>query len=997
MDAPARRANNGLLGGRRGGLGVVAVAHNDELVQVVAAKVRVPRVPSMPLERLDARLDHVWSHGLGLIVAPAGSGKTTLLARFAARSRGPVAWYRAEAWDRDEAALLRHVEASLAPALNGIARGWRSVADAANALADWQGQPLLLVIDDLHTLEGTPAEAALERLFDYAHPPLTVVAASRVVPRFNLPRLRVSGSVLELTGEDLRFRSWEVERLFRDFYDEPLPPEELARLAQRTGGWAAGLQLFHLATRGRPADERRRLLNELGASSRLTRDYLTRNVLEQLPADLRRFLVDTSVLGRLTPALCDRLLSSHDSARLLAELERRRLFLQPLAEDGAYRYHEVLRAHLQGVLLEELGEDGLRGRFRVAARLLAESEALPEALQAYCRGDDWQSARRLLGRQGEAVADLSRASLDGIPAALLTHDPWLLLASARRLRAEGRLQSAVERYQRAEAAFGSSDTALVCRDERQAVAAFLDGASSRRRDPLALLRAALVRDPASVAREASAMPGPAGAIVAGLGALLDGDVVRARRQLLAAPDDPAAGRDAQIVAGLAAGVSGLLMGESRAALEVEVSVAAAEAGGSEWLARVGRAALAIGGTPDALAEAASVAAAGSSIGDRWGAALARLFAAWGAVTAGQLLPAADELVYELRALDAAVLESWAQGLAAVAAADAGEPEAAATGLAAESLARSTGGNAGRLLAYLALAGTVDDAGEADEYRSLAAAIVGETGLRLARPRGELDAAPMAGSTSVPGGEVGAPPMEIRLLGGFELRLNGSPIDLAAVRPRARMLLRLLCLNADSAVHHETIEAALWPDADRAASTRNLHVAIAALRRALEPGGSRGSFTILRRQGDAYRLALPAGSRVDIHEFDRAVAAARRARPHDGESATPIYEAALELYGGDILPEDGPAEWLAERREAYRLKAADVAHALAELLLERGDLAAAARACSAGLELDRYHDPLWRLLISARDAAGDQGAANRARLGYERMLGELGVDTVSGVP
>ena len=57
---------------------------------VVTTKVRVPDVPSMGLDRLDARLDGVWNHRLGLVVAPAGSGKTSLLARFAARAPGPV-------------------------------------------------------------------------------------------------------------------------------------------------------------------------------------------------------------------------------------------------------------------------------------------------------------------------------------------------------------------------------------------------------------------------------------------------------------------------------------------------------------------------------------------------------------------------------------------------------------------------------------------------------------------------------------------------------------------------------------------------------------------------------------------------------------------------------------------------------------------------------------------------------------------------------------------
>ncbi len=60
----------------------------------------------------------------------------------------------------------------------------------------------------------------------------------------------VSGELVELDSDALRFRSWEVEELFRVVYREPLSPEAAAALTRRTGGWAAGLMLFHLATSG---------------------------------------------------------------------------------------------------------------------------------------------------------------------------------------------------------------------------------------------------------------------------------------------------------------------------------------------------------------------------------------------------------------------------------------------------------------------------------------------------------------------------------------------------------------------------------------------------------------------------------------------------------------------------------------------------------------------------------------------------------------------------
>ena len=987
---------------------------------VVATKVRLPDVPSMGLERLDARLEAVWQHRLGLVVAPAGSGKTSLLARFAARAPGPVGWYRAEGWDNDEAALIRHLEAALAPDLPGISRPWETVADAANALASWRGGRMLLVVDDLHTLEATPAEAALERLVEYAPPTLTILVASRVPPRFNLSRLRVSGQLVELTGEDLRFRSWEVERLFRDFYEEPLPPEDLAQLARRTEGWAAGLQLFHLATRGRPPEDRRRLLSELGSSSRLARemrDYLARNVLDQLPIQLRRFLIETSVLGRLSAPLCDRLLGRTDSREVLEDLEERRLFIQRLPEDGWFRYHEVLRSHLQTVLLEELGAAGLRGRFCAAGGLLVESGALAEGVEAYCRGENWEDVSRLLGLNGREVADRPSAWLDALPAAIVANDPWLLLANARRLRAHGRLAEAADAYRRAETAFGPTDAGPMCRAERLAVGHWLDGATVPaldRRDPIALLRMGLRSDPLAAVRAAEALDSAEGEVVAGLAAIAAGYVARARRDLAHAADRTETGRVLHVTALLAAGVAGLMMGQRHAMLEVEGAVVAAEESGIEWLARMGRASLALTGTDESLREAEAVADASRRLGDRWGEAVARLSVAWGNAIAGRPIGELDTLIRLLRSLDVGTLEGWARGLAALAEAGRGESEQPEAALAAEQAARTLALPVASLCANLALAFSSASTSDADEYRGAADAIARETGLlapSLARP----EPAPAA-STPAPGAWVngshgghngaggtavgitfpmrhasGSPPMMIRLLGGFELHLDGRPVDVSAARPRARALLRLLCLNAGVAIHHEGIEAMLWPEAEPDASSRNLHVAVASLRRILEPGTTRGSFELLRREGDAYRLALADGAEVDLLRFERALAAGRLAMERgDDDGALAWYAAALEAYTGDLLPEDGPAEWVADRREQARLGTVEASQRIAEIHLRRGDTEGAARAASAGLRIERYHDPLWRLLIRSRDEAGDQGAARRARSAYDQMLVELGV-------
>jgi DNA-binding SARP family transcriptional activator len=919
-----------------------------------------------------------------------------------------VAWYRAETWDADEPALLRYLEAALTRALPGVAGGWTSVEAAASALDGWTAGRALLVLDDLHALEDTPAEVALGRFVQYAPPWLAILAGSRVAPAFNLPRLRVSGELQEIGPDDLRFRAWEAERLFRDFYRDPVPPSDLAALARRTEGWAAGLQLFHLATRGKSAEERRRVLSGGGSSVRLLREYLARNVLAELPDELRRFLVQTSVLGRLTGPLCDRLLERRGSATILDELAHRQIFTVALDDDeGSYRYHEVLRSHLDRILVEELGEDAARDRHAQAGSLLEAAGATPEALGAYCRAEDWTAVQRLLGGAGERLAGEASPWLAALPPAVIRHDPWLTLAAARGARAAGQWASALEAYARAEAAFGAAGAARVPARERSALAAWLDPAAIPPADWTGTLRAGVIRDPMTLARDVARLEDAPAPLVRGLLELAAGQVADARRDLDAAAADGELTPVLSLVASLALGAASVIHGDDDGTRRLHDAVEQAERLGQGWLARVGRI-LAELDPEMPLAEPEP-----SEDEDPWGATIHALVRAWTGLARARasadvrpdsldaVLADAEHAATTARRLGVAVVEAWARGLVAAALAHLGQPEAREAALAAESLARVTGTPVARLLAYDALRPV--DPSRAEEYASLVEAVARETGVVVpgpatdaSRPSLGLPGPSASGDADAPRAAEDVPPVRVRVrtFGGFALEVDGRRVALDRVKPRARAVLRLLALHGGSPVHREIICEALWPDADAATGARSLHVAISALRGALVDAAGAAASRLLVRDGDAYRLAIPPEA-VDVARFDRAVAEGRAARGR-GEVAAPGFGLALEIHAGDLLPEDGPAEWVVDRRERYRMAAVESARAVAEESLLADQLDEVVRACRRGLEIDRTYDPLWRLLIEARDRAGDAGAATRERREYEVMLAGLGVDSATAI-
>ena len=563
----------------------------------------------------------------------------------------------------------------------------------------------MLCIDDLHALLGTAAENELERLVEHLPAGVRILAATRRRPDINLSRLLVAGSLLELDSDDLRFRSWEVEELFRDVYGEPLPPGDLAVLARRTEGWAAGLQLFHLACRGRSPAERRRLLASLGTHFALASEYLARNVLADLEPELSDFLLETCVLGELTGPLCDELLGTTGSQARLAALAERQVFTRAVDERGAtYRYHEVLRRHLELELVERIGEVAARERFRRAGALLESRGALADAIRAQCRAEDWESVARLAAREGERLLTIGDGWLDLLPASLRLDDPWLLLAVARRERSAGRLDAAVTAYSEAEAAFGTPSGADLARRERQALVRFLDPLAPAGSDVAGIVRAATLRDPANATR-AELLDGAERECAAGLGLLLAGRLREAAARL----EDARGATDAppMLEAVAATGLAAALLLSGRAEEGLAAASDAAELAdrlGQAWLARLARAVRTIG-DPGLRREAASALAASRREGDRWGCALAGLALghalAYGAND--EAVPMLEESVAAFHGLGANVLEAWARGLLALALSRTSDPDARGAAHVAERTARSAGTRAPLAYTYLALA------------------------------------------------------------------------------------------------------------------------------------------------------------------------------------------------------------------------------------------------------------------------------------------------------
>ena len=878
-------------------------------------------------QRVDALLDQLWHFRLTLVVAPAGSGKTTALRHFAARA-APVAWCSADQLEIAPDGCLAQIARVVGEAI-GMQLDASSPATLAAGIDAWPGERVALVIDDLHVIASTLAESELGRLIDRQPAKLTIAAGTRSHPEFDISRLLLGEELLEITAGDLRFRTWEADRLFRDHYDMILGPADVAMLITRTEGWAAGLQLYNLAARDQPLDVRRRLIGELSAT-RVGRDYLARNVLAGLPADLQTFLIETSALPVLTGALCDKLTGRSDCAAVLEHLEHNQLFTIAVDQRGTYRYHEVLRAHLDACLQQRRGSADAAAHHRRVGELLEAEERIDDALHAYSRAGDWQAVSRLVIHRmahpsllGPVAGD---AWIELVPSPIVENDPYLLLARARERTVNGRLGAALRDYDRAAAGAAIDTVARTCEEERATLAGWADPHAPIPAGWLGALRRAAQTADSDVVPTASMPlsnfdglgPGELRAVLGqGLAFLIVNQPEAASEILSEVLRHPLADSRSAAIAEfalvLADGLSAAHNGDpplEPARIEKVASVV--ERCGLGWAARMARASLALTSQADGCDAAKAVQEDCSRDSDPWGAAIAVLFEGVGHV---------------LRAEEAsATFDSAAEAF---------------TDLGAEAMVT----------------------------------LVGQL-------RGDLRSS--RGARTGPKVTVS---MRVYCFDAFELVIDDAPVDLSVVRPRALSVLRLLALHAGRPVHREVLMESLWPDVDPDAALHSLQVAVSSLRKVLPDRPSPG----IARQGDAYQLEMSPDAFCDVRSFQVWLASAASALSRgEQRGAFDAAVRATDVYRGDLLLDEGPAEWVVGAREALRLDMVRACTIAGEAAMKLGLPQEATRMSERGLAVDRYADALWRIQIDSLEQSSDKASAERVRRSWQEMMDELGV-------
>lgn len=367
---------------------------------------------SIPRPHLIQKLNNGLSGKLTLVSAPPGFGKTTLVSSWLQQSQRPFTWLSLDKEDNDPTRFLTYLFAALQKIEGNVGQTAISLLHSPqspppemlltlliNDLAALPA-PIILTLEDYHTINNLDIHKALAFLLDNLPFQLHLVITSREDPPLPIYRLRSSGQMNGIYAHDLRFTLNEAADFLQHTMNVQLTSEDVAKLAQRTEGWIAGLQLAALSMQGLP--DTRQFVADFAGDDRYIADYLLHEVVERQPPHIQEFLLRSAVFDRFCPALCDAILGTtpNISQDILTQLDELNLFIVPLDNKRQwYRYHNLFADFLR-LRWHERSAGEINTLHRQAACWFEIEGQLAEAIDHNLAGEDYEQAARLIEQNG---------------------------------------------------------------------------------------------------------------------------------------------------------------------------------------------------------------------------------------------------------------------------------------------------------------------------------------------------------------------------------------------------------------------------------------------------------------------------------------------------------------------------------------------------------------------------------------------------------------------
>lgn len=337
-----------------------------------SAKLNVPYSTTETIER--PRLHDFFRENdqkrITILRAPAGYGKTTLLSQWLIHSQQPIAWVAIDQADNDPIrywtfvfqavaqACETDVDKVLAPLLQGQdVSTFDFLMESFIHELNTAKKSFHLVMDDYHLIENETIHRTMIKLIEQLPSYVHIYLTTRTALPLPIAIWRVKQWVHECNTEHLRFTYQETKQFFSLKNSISLNEHQLQTIQNKTEGWIAGLLLTSLTN-----------FNEVQP---FISNFLWQGIIHKLPKTIQNFLLKTSFLHELEPAICDQLIEETNSAELLAYLEENGLFTVCLQSSKlVFRYHHLFAEALQEELMKQYTEQEIMSLVEKTVQLI---------------------------------------------------------------------------------------------------------------------------------------------------------------------------------------------------------------------------------------------------------------------------------------------------------------------------------------------------------------------------------------------------------------------------------------------------------------------------------------------------------------------------------------------------------------------------------------------------------------------------------------------------
>jgi DNA-binding SARP family transcriptional activator len=404
-------------------------------------------------QRLFLILDENFHHQNFLITGQAAQGKSTLVASYLQQLDRPSLWFHLSEDDADHTKLSdklvrgihelfgqnREKTDSFIPDNTlGTEKGLLRHVEGLSIVLQELMAPVIIVLDEFESIDETSSGFQfIKGILNYRYDKLKLFILSRNMPQFNIPRLKMEHNIFVLNNDDLAFTLDET-RLFFTGYTQ-VKTIDIEKIYQVTDGWAGGLTLVSESIR-----QFKTLQNLPDRLSSEVFDYFSHDIYKNLPAVIREFLMETSILETIDLEIVNHIFEPVDALDILTELEKRNLFIQRIDSDSKwpnFKYHNLFRDFLLQEFLKTRGSEAGKSLNRKAGQYFWDKKDHEQAMNYFIEANAFSDIVRIIKIKGTGYIINGKMSglekwITRLPDEMIQNDPWLIffLTMTRRIR-----------------------------------------------------------------------------------------------------------------------------------------------------------------------------------------------------------------------------------------------------------------------------------------------------------------------------------------------------------------------------------------------------------------------------------------------------------------------------------------------------------------------------------------------------------------------------------